>query len=530
MRPIFQRLRTFSRENNTQRKFNFLSKFQPRNLHSHSFISLNFPLSLSKVDEKPKTSFDCFLGWTKTYPFVRSFANSADSDEFEGDPNDRIAVWIQNIIKFRREKSTEEIERALDMCGFELTEELLLNVLHRHQSDWKLAYVFFNWACKGGGSNGFLLGSESHNEILEILGKMRRFEEVHQVLVKMREREGLLNEATYAILLNRYAAAHKVDEAMDVFRRRKEFGLECDLVAFQNLLMWLCRYKHVEVAETLFYSKRKEFPSNIKTWNIILNGWCVRGNVHEAKRFWKDLIRSGCQPDLFTYATYINALAKKGKLGAAIKLFKAMWENGCNPDVAICNCIINGLCFKKRIPEAFVVLREMRARGCSPNLATYNTLIKYLCKIQRMDIVYKIVDKMERKRGDCLPNHVTYSFLLKSLKKPEEVPDLLERMKRNGFKMVCDTYNLILKLYMDWDCQERVKSTWDEMERNGLGPDKRSYTIMVHGFFDKGRKEDALRYFREMRAKGMLPEPRTEILVNSMNVNSIERKCDSETC
>lgn len=520
MRAIFQRLTTFSRENrNTkQNLFNFFSKFQPRNHHSHHFTSLNFPL----------TFLNQFLGPTKTHSFVRLFANSAVSDEFGGDPHDQMAVRVQNILKFRREKSTAEIERALAMCGFELTEDLLLNVLRRHQSDWKPAFVFFNWACKGGDSDGFFPSSESHNEILDILGKMRRFVEVRQVFEKMSERKGLLNEATYGILLNRYAAAHKVDEAIDVFRRRKEFGFEreCDLVAFQTLLMWLCRYKHVEVAETLFYSMQDEFHSDIKMWNIILNGWCVRRNLHEAKRFWKDLIRSKCRPDLFTYATYINALTKKGNLGTAIKLFKAMSENGCNPDVAICNCIINALCFKKRIPEALVVFREMSARGCHPNLATYNTLIKYMCKIQRMALVYEILDKMEQKGGDCLPNHVTYSFLLKSLKKPEEVPGLLERMKRNGFEMVCDTYNLILKLYMDWDCQERVRCTWNEMERNGLGPDQRSYTIMVHGFFEKGRREDALCYFSEMRAKGMQPEPRTEILVDTMNVNLNKRKGD----
>ncbi|KAF4359125.1 hypothetical protein F8388_005234 [Cannabis sativa] len=129
-----------------------------------------------------------------------------------------------------------------------------------------------------------------------------------------------MNEVTYGILLNRYAAAHMVDEAIGVFKRRKDFGFafELDLLAFQTLLMWLCR-----------------------------------GNVHEAKRFWSDLLASGCHPDLFTCGIFINALTKKGKLGTALKLFRAMWGyKRCNPDVTIL--------------------------GCEPNAATYNTLIKYL--------------------------------------------------------------------------------------------------------------------------------------------------------
>lgn len=105
---------------------------------------------------------------------------------------------------------------------------------------------------------------------------MRAFNEVYQVLEEMHKREELVSEGTFEILLNRYAAAHKVEEAIDAFYKRKEFGLELDLVAFQKLMLWLCRYKHVEAAETLFNVKGKEFGQDIKTWNIILNGWCVR--------------------------------------------------------------------------------------------------------------------------------------------------------------------------------------------------------------------------------------------------------------
>ncbi|BBH01751.1 Tetratricopeptide repeat-like superfamily protein [Prunus dulcis] len=445
-----------------------------------------------KSETFSKISQFYFLGRNKTTCFVHSVANSDEKARFGEDQDDQTAIFIQNILKFRRDKSAEEIERALDRCGFVLTEDLVLNVLRRHRSDWKLAYVFFTWACKGGGGTGYLPGSDCFNEILDILGRMRAFDEVSQVLDEMSKREGLINEGTYGILLNRYAAAHRVEEAIFTFYKRKEFGLELNLVAFQKLLMWLCRYKHVEVAETLFNEKGKEFEQDIKTWNIILNGWCVRANVREAKRFWKDIIASKCKPDQFTYGIFINSLTKKGKLGTALKLFRAMWDQGCNPNVVTCSCMIDALCFKKRIPQALEVFQEMN--------------------------VYELLDEMEQKGGSCLPNEVTFNCLLKSLKKPEEVPGLLERMEKSRCKMTSDTYNLLLKLYMEWDCEERLRYTWEEMERNGLGPDQRSYTIMIHGFHDKGRIKDFLRYFREMTSKGMIPEPRTEILVNSMNI------------
>jgi len=71
------------------------------------------------------------------------------------------------------------------------------------------------------------------------------------------QREGLVDEKMFATLLPRLVGAHKVDDASQLFRRRKEFGLELGSDAFRTLLMWLCRFKHVEEAETLFHDVMK---------------------------------------------------------------------------------------------------------------------------------------------------------------------------------------------------------------------------------------------------------------------------------
>ncbi|KAJ8561036.1 hypothetical protein K7X08_027226 [Anisodus acutangulus] len=340
--------------------------------------------------------------------------------------------------------------------------------------------------------------------------------------------KNLVNERTYGIVINRYCGAHRVEDAIEFFYKRKMLGLELDLIAFQTLLVCLCRFKHAEAAEFLFHNKKNEFKDCIKTRNIILNGWCVLGSLSEAKRFWNDIVTSKLKPDKFTYGIFINSLCKSGKISTAVKLFQTMWEKGCKPDVAICNCIIDGLCFKKRIPEALEIFGEMNERDCLPDVATYNSLIKNLCKIRRMEKVYELLDEMEMKGESCLPNARTYGYLLNSAKAPEEAIGILERMNKNGCKMSGDIYNLLLRLFMSWDNQDKVKNTWDEMERSGLGPDQRSYTIMIHGLFEGRRLEEALSYFDEMISKSMVPEPRTRLLVDAMNIKLKEKGKESK--
>ncbi|CAN1198800.1 Putative pentatricopeptide repeat-containing protein At3g15200 [Linum perenne] len=481
-----------------------------------SDLKLMFPMVLSEL----QPHYHCLF---RPCSFLQASPISESSvGEKQSESNSQMANRVHDVLRKYRDGPTKRIELVLaQFFDSKPTEQLVLDVLRRNCSDSKLALTFFNWVSS---TSPLSACPAACNEILDILGKTRQFEDVVKVLDEMSKRKGFVDEETYRVLVNRYAAAHKVDEAIGIFHKRKEFGLEDEAAAFRVLLMSLCRYKHVEVAETLLHSKENGVGKDIKTLNIILNGWLVRGNVHEAKRLWKDIVASKCKPDLFTYATFIKVLTMKGKLGTALKLYRAMWKSECKPDVVIRNIVIDALCFKKRIPEALEIFREMNDDGvCSPNAATYNSLIKHLCKIQRMEKVYELLDEMEEKGGSCMPNDKTFNYLLKSLNDQFEVPRILERMKRSGCSINNDAYNLMLKLYVKWDYEEKARDLWYEMENTRSGPDQRSYTIMVHWLYQKGRFDDALCYFQEMKSKRMVAEPQTEILVHSISTKQAEQ-------
>ncbi|CAL9044002.1 unnamed protein product [Musa banksii] len=481
-----------------------------QNIGIHSFISLQNIYANGFLG----TSMQSRLRLSSSASEVCVSLPSTDGLASDNGPSARDAMMIQKILK-SHENSTE-LPSVLDKCNIQLTEDLVVNVLRRHRSDWKPAMSFFNWASM---QNDYKHGSRAYNEMLGILGRMKQIGLMRQTFDEIpRDIDpSIINDKTFAILMNRYAGTHKVEEAIEIFYKRREYGFELDMIGFQTLLMSLCRYKHVEEAEALFLQKQDEFPPVIKSRNIILNGWCVLGSLCETKRVWNDIISSGCKPDLFTYGIFINALTKAGKLGSAVNLFTSMWKKGCNPDVTICNCIIDALCFKKRIPQALEIFSEMNERGCLPDVATYNSLIKHLCKIRRMQKVHELLDDMEQK--GCLPNTITYSYILKTMEKPEEVSPLLLRMERTGCRIDADTYNLILNLYLHWNYQQGVRSVWAEMKRSGLGPDQRSYTVRIHRLHSQGKLDEALEFYSEMRSKGMTPEPRTRLLVKAIHLN-----------
>ncbi|KAK1320194.1 hypothetical protein QJS10_CPA03g00842 [Acorus calamus] len=326
-------------------------------------------------------------------------------------------MMIQHTLKCLTNEA--EIETALDGCEIPMSEELVLQVLRRHRSDWKLALAFFNWS-----------------------------------------------------------SARQ---------------------------------------QSLFVEKQHEFPPVIKTRNIILHGWCVVGSAREAKRFWNDIVVSGCKPDLITYGTIINSMGRETR------------DGGSEPDVTICNCIIDALCFKKRVPEALEVFAEMDGKGCAPNTVTYNCLIKHLCRIRRLEKAYGLLEEMEAK--GCEADARTFGYFIKCARSTEEVGEVLERMRRSGCGMTGDAYNMVLKMHVGWGDFGAAERVWEEMEREGLGPDQRSYTIMVHRLCERRRMGEALWYFKETEEKGMVPEKRTYLVVKAINLkvqNSEARSSLSE--
>ncbi|CAA7406473.1 unnamed protein product [Spirodela intermedia] len=451
-------------------------------------------------------------------PGSRSEIHPASDSDHSAEEDDFVlkeAALIQSVLRSRGDSLG--LQSALGGECFSVSERLVLEVLRRHRSDWKAASSFFDWASV---QEGYSHGSRAYNEMLDILGRMKQIKLMRQLFdgIPHEPSAPIVNEKTFAVLVNRYAAAHKVADAIKVFYKRREYGLDLDLSAFQKLLTALCRYKHVEEAEALFLQKRAEFPPVIRSRNIILNGWCVLGSLREAKRFWNDIVTSDCKPDLYTYGIFINSLAKAGKLGTAVKLFTAMWAKGCSPDVAICNCIIDALCFKKRIPEALEVFREMDGRGCLPDTATYNTLLKHLCGIGRMEEARSLLSEMEQRRGGCAPNARTFTYFLKAAKDAGEAAAMVSRMRSAGCEPDADTYNLLLNLYVRWGDRRGVASIWSEMEDRGLGPDQRSYTVVIHGLRGRGRLDEARQVYAEMKSKGMIPEPRTRLLIKAIEL------------
>lgn len=368
---------------------------------------------------------------------------------------------------------------------------------------------FFNWVES---EYGFEHTTDTYNHMIDILGKFFEFDLARQLLDKMPER----NHATFRVIFKRYASAHLVQEAIDVYSKLGEYNMK-DETSFLNLVDALCEYKHVIEAEELCLGKDFNFNEKIsglemgtKVYNMILRGWFKMGWWAKCREFWEKMDEDGIIKDLFSYSIYMDIQCKSGKPWKAVKLYKEMKKKGIKLDVVAYNTVIRAIGVLEGVDVAVHLGREMLELGCEPNVVTYNTIVKLLCENGRVREAYKVLDKMS-KRG-CAPNVITYHCIFRCLEKPNEILVLLDRMIESGVSPTLDTYVLLLKKFGRWGFLRPVFIVWKKMEDQGLSPNEFAYNALIDALLDKGMIDMARKYDEEMLAKGLSAKLRPELV------------------
>ncbi|XP_012840513.1 PREDICTED: pentatricopeptide repeat-containing protein At3g62470, mitochondrial-like [Erythranthe guttata] len=209
--------------------------------------------------------------------FESDIKNESVSAEFEADLKEveRVCKVIDEMFALDR-----NMEAVLDECGINLNRKLVLCVLQRFNHARKPAFRFFRWA---GDRPGFSHDSTTYNAMMNILGKTRQFETLVSLLEEMGEK-GLLTMETFIICIKVFAAAKERKKGVAIVDLMKKYNFKVGIETVNCLLDALGRAKLAKEAQTLFEKLGHKFAPNLKTYTILINGWCTVKNLMEAAR------------------------------------------------------------------------------------------------------------------------------------------------------------------------------------------------------------------------------------------------------
>ncbi|KAL5698453.1 hypothetical protein ACHQM5_029486 [Ranunculus cassubicifolius] len=394
--------------------------------------------------------------------------------------------------------------QTLDSTDF--THESVKDTIISYANDWRRAFEFFKWVET---KFNFKHNVETYNQMINVLGKFFEFDLAWKLIKNMNGPD----HTTFRILFKRYAAAHMVNEAIDVYNNRiEEFGLK-DEVSFGNLIDALCDYRHVIEAEELCMGRDCPYGVSTKLYNMVLRGWYKMGWWVKCREFWEKMDEKGVRRDLHTYSIYMDIVCKSGKPWKAVKLYKEMKTKGIQLDVVAYNTVIRAIGLSEGVDVSTRLLREMIEMRCKPNVVTYNTIIKLMCQAGRFDHAYAILEQMPEK--GCFPDVMTYHCFFSCLVKPKEMLKLFDRMVESGIRPRMDTYVMLLRKFGRWGFLRPVFIVWQKMKEHGCSPDACAYNALIDALIQKHMFDMARKYDEEMLALGLSAKRRKELVVES---------------
>ncbi|KAG2330494.1 hypothetical protein Bca52824_001674 [Brassica carinata] len=199
--------------------------------------------------------------------------------------------------------------------------------------------------------------------------------------------------------------------------------------------------KGVEFVQEL---KSRGISLSVVTYNILVSGFCKKGDTSGAAKIVKEMEERGIKPSEVTYTILIDTFARSDNMEKAIQLRTSMENLGLVPDVHTYSVLIHGFCIKGQMNEASMLFRSMVEKKLEPNEVIYNTMILGYCKEGSSYRALRLLREMGDK--NLAPNVASYSYLIEALckeKKLKEAEDLVEKMIDSGMDPSTSICNVI---------------------------------------------------------------------------------------
>ncbi|KAK8670893.1 hypothetical protein V6N13_037506 [Hibiscus sabdariffa] len=502
-----------------------LPKHQILNLVSSSHPQRNLISSLFTTTN-PSASPDSSL--TSELPDIPSWVSKQNPGTQQSGEDDfvipSLATWIQNhpkvglfptktcetqVDKLTKILQTpypspESVVQVLNASNLSVSHVLVEQLLKRFSNNWISAYGIFIWAKT---QTGYRHAPELYNLMVDVLGKARLFDLMLDVVKEMKQLKGYISLDTMLKVMRRFANARRFSEAIEVFRRVEEHGVEKDVMALNGLLDALVKGDGVEYAYEAFVELKECIPLNSSCFNILVHGFCKARRLSDARKILNEMVEHGFQPCVVSYTCFIEAYCREKDFRNVDAVLDEMKEKGCRPNAVTYTIIMHARGKAGEVGKALEVYETMKNDGCLPDASFYSSLVFFLSKAGRLKYADEIfVDIV--KQG-VKPNALTYTTMISSACKhslEEKALKLLKKMEEDSCRPDISTYAPLLKMCCRKKRMKVLNFLLSHMLNNDVSMDCSTYTLLVRGLCNSGKIEQACAFFEEMVLKGMRPK------------------------
>jgi len=335
-----------------------------------------------------------------------------------------------------------------------------------------------------------------------------------------------------------------VDRAVSIFRKLQESQPKLvDPMAYNITIDACASNKDMAQAKELFEEMQQTHACNLVTYNTLMKGYLVTGDIQSAKRTLKDVEAAGISPDSASFSCLLSGAIKLGNFKEVWNVIEEMDRRGIAPDayvvsimvqaarkahnprdadrllsildrsdVRLCedevvfNTVLDACIYRRDKRRLMRTLDEYPRSKVQPTVRTFGLLIKACSVLKRTQRCWDFWNAMVKERG-ILPIDVTLGCMIDALVEAQRVEEALALFQEWKTKVKCDTiiYSTLIKGFSNLGDPERAMALYRDMKENNVLMNHIVYTALINAHTRNGLMAKAEALLEDMQKEGCEP-------------------------
>jgi len=335
-----------------------------------------------------------------------------------------------------------------------------------------------------------------------------------------------------------------VDRAVSIFRKLQETQPKLvDPMAFNIAIDACASNKDMDRARQLLEEMQQVHACNLVTYNTLMKGYLVMGDIQAAKTTLRDMEKAGVMPDSASFSCLLSGAIKMGNFRETWNVIDEMDRRGIapdayvvsimvqaarkaanprdadrlltildRPDVQLCedevvfNTVLDACIYRRDKKRLMRTLDEYPKSRVQPTVRTFGLLIKASSVLRRTQKCWDFWNDMVKERG-ILPIDVTLGCMIDALVEAQMVEDALALFQEWKTRVKCDTiiYSTLIKGFSNLGDPDRAMALYRDMKENNVALNHIVYTALINAHTRNGLMPRAETLLEEMQREGCEP-------------------------